>query len=180
LPYLEYSSRAIPTETACISAKEFAGGDLKGLLPVLEPIEKLRMATWLANGVADIHAVDSWNSSGYVDVDAESRGVDSSLGSEDGDNTVDAEAASEVGGVGSNGTAVPVSLIHNDINMDNILLGYRNGIETPLINDFNIAVFRKRNIRTGIPCLFRGRFANPQVRVAVCCGRYTHFHANDI
>ena len=40
---------------------------MKGLLPVLEPIEKLRMATWLANGVADIHAVDSWNSSGNVD-----------------------------------------------------------------------------------------------------------------
>jgi hypothetical protein len=148
---------------------------LKGLLPVLEPIEKLRMATWLANGVADIHAVDSWNSSGYVDVKGGSRGVDLPLGSKDGDTTVPEE-----GGVGSNGTALPVSLIHNDINMDNILLGYRNGIETPLINDFNIAVFRKRNVRTGLPCLFRGRFANPQVSVAIVCVRCTHLHANDI
>jgi serine/threonine protein kinase len=54
------------------------------------------------------------------------------------------------------------SLIHNDINMDNILLGYRNGIQTPLINDFNIAVFRKWNVHTKVPCWFHGRFANPQ------------------
>ena len=57
--------------------------------------------------------------------------------------------------------------------MDNILLGYRNGIETPLINDFNIAVFLKRNVRTGLPCLFRGRFANPQVSRDIMCSMHT-------
>lgn len=139
------------------SIQEFAGGDLKGLLPVLDPIDKLRMATWLANGIADIHAVDSWNSVGYFDEGA--RAVHSWTGSADTDN-IDAEAASEDND-GYNRT--PVSLIHNDINMDNILLGYRNRVETPLINDFNIAVFRKRNEQTGLPCQFHGRFANPQV-----------------
>ena len=154
-------------------AQEFAGGDLKGLLPVLDPIDKLRMAAWLANGVADIHAVDSWNATGHRFDDAgardnagAARAIDSSDGPADADGIADdAGAASAESNVGSNGTATPVSLIHNDINMDNILLGYRDGIETPLINDFNIAVFRKRNERTGSPCLFRGRFANPQVRL---------------
>mmetsp|Transcript_31976 Transcript_31976/g.72435 ORF Transcript_31976/g.72435 Transcript_31976/m.72435 type:complete len:196 (+) Transcript_31976:720-1307(+) len=60
---------------------------------------------------------------------------------------------------GSNGA---VSLIHNDINMDNLLLGKRDGRDVPLLNDFNIAVFRKRDAETGEPCRFRGRFANPQ------------------
>lgn len=76
--------------------------------------------------------------------------------------------------ISTNVTATPVSLIHNDINMDNILLGYRNGVEVPLINDFNIAVFRKKNARTGLPCSFHGRFANPQVSMhmnfVVLCG----------
>ena len=48
------------------------------------------------------------------------------------------------------------------INMDNLLLGKRNGRDVPLLNDFNIAVFRKRDAVTGEPCRFRGRFANPQ------------------
>ena len=144
---------------------------MKGLLPVLDPIDKLRMAAWLANGVADIHAVDSWNTTGYVD-NVGARAIDSSKGSADADNA-DAGAASE-NNFRSNGTATLVSLIHNDINMDNILLGYRDGIETPLINDFNIAVFRKRNERTGLPCLFRGRFANPQVSCEFACkGSFT-------
>ena len=34
--------------------------------------------------------------------------------------------------------------------------------DVPLLNDFNIAVFRKRDASTGEPCRFRGRFANPQ------------------
>mmetsp|Transcript_29355 Transcript_29355/g.45403 ORF Transcript_29355/g.45403 Transcript_29355/m.45403 type:complete len:618 (+) Transcript_29355:56-1909(+) len=57
---------------------------------------------------------------------------------------------------------VTASLIHNDINMDNILLGNRDGIRVPLINDFNIAIFRKKDAETGAPCNFRGRFFNPQ------------------
>ena len=59
-------------------------------------------------------------------------------------------------------SATTASLIHNDINMDNILLGYRDGIRVPLINDFNIAIFRKKDASSGEPCRFRGRFSNPQ------------------
>ena len=62
---------------------------------------------------------------------------------------------------GMNST-ITASLIHNDINMDNILLGNRDGIRVPLINDFNIAIFRKKDAQTGEPCKFRGRFNNPQ------------------
>jgi len=32
----------------------------------------------------------------------------------------------------------------------------------PILNDYNIAVFRKKDARTGEPCRSRGRFANPQ------------------
>lgn len=113
------------------SIQEFAGGDLKGLLPTLNPIDKLRMATWVAEGVADIHAV---NNNTVVNND----------------------------NVGNRRSADAVPLVHNDINMDNVLLGNRQGIEVPIINDFNIAVFRKKHAQTGEPCQFRGRFANPQ------------------
>lgn len=110
------------------SFQEFASGDLKSLLPKLEPKEKLKMAMWVAEGVADVHAVD------HVKSTAEDK----------------------------NTTWVP-KLIHNDINMDNVLLGRRDGIEVPLLNDYNIAVFRKKDAKTEQPCPFRGRFANPQV-----------------
>jgi hypothetical protein len=58
------------------SVQEYAGGDLKGLLPVLDPIDKLRMATWVATGVADIHAVDSslWNNSSNTTATTTSNG----------------------------------------------------------------------------------------------------------
>lgn len=136
------------------SIQEFAGGDLKSLLPKLDPIDKLRVATWLANGVADIHSVDSVNTLVKIGEVNDIAEEDISKESTDG---VDSS------NIRTNVTATPVSLIHNDINMDNILLGYRNGVEVPLINDFNIAVFRKKDARTGLPCLFHGRFANPQV-----------------
>jgi len=110
------------------SLQEFASGDLKGLLPILEPKEKLKMAMWVAEGVADVHAVD------YVKPRTNSE---------------------------ENITRVP-TLIHNDINMDNVLLGRRDGVEVPLLNDYNIAVFRKKDAKTNKPCPFRGRFANPQ------------------
>jgi hypothetical protein len=61
---------------------------------------------------------------------------------------------------------VTATLIHNDINMDNVLLGRRDGVEVPLLNDYNIAVFRKKDAKTGEPCPFRGRFANPQVSLS--------------
>ena len=110
------------------SLQEFAGGNLAKFLPKLKPVEKLGMAAWIANGVADIHEV----------------------GKKAGGNKV----------AGNNTTAA--SLIHNDINMDNILLGDRDGVRVPLINDFNIAIFRKKDSLTGAPCKFRGRFFNPQ------------------
>ena len=115
------------------SLQEFASGDLKGLLPILEPKEKLKMAMWVAEGVADVHAVD------YVKPRTNSE---------------------------ENITRVP-TLIHNDINMDNVLLGRRDGVEVPLLNDYNIAVFRKKDAKTHKPCPFRGRFANPQVSTYV-------------
>ena len=54
------------------SLQEFANGDLKGLLPKLEPIEKLRYAAWVAQGVADVHGVD-WEEE---DKHGESRNLD--------------------------------------------------------------------------------------------------------
>ena len=93
----------------------------------MEPKEKLKMAMWVAEGVADVHALDN--------------------GKEE-----------------MNATTRVATLIHNDINMDNVLLGHRDGVEVPLLNDYNIAVFRKKDAKTGEACPFRGRFANPQVR----------------
>lgn len=121
---------------------------MKGLLPTLDPIEKLRMASWVASGVADIHAVDSLDS---FDDELIYNNNDTITSSGEG-----------------NGTSIPIPLIHNDINMDNVLLGYRNGVETPILNDFNIAVFRKKHALTGEPCRFHGRFANPQVSCHLC------------
>lgn len=98
------------------------------------------MAAWVAEGIADVHAVDSLVSGGQRSVNNDTM-FDKSRGH-------------------GNDTAVP--LIHNDINMDNVLLGQRKGIKMPILNDFNIAVFRKKHKRNGKPCQFRGRFANPQ------------------
>ena len=79
------------------SIQEFAGGDLKGLLPTLDPIDKLRMAAWVAEGVADIHAVDLSDSQ-----------IDIMKNDTVADNT---------GKIG-NGSDIPIPpLIHNDINM---------------------------------------------------------------
>lgn len=142
------------------SIQEFAGGDLKSLLPKLDPIDKLRVATWLANGVADIHSVDSSNALDEIVEEVNNDDTAKEVNSQEEEN-IDEDEDHRF--IRTNKTEIPVSLIHNDINMDNILLGYRNGVEVPLINDFNIAVFRKKDARTGLPCLFHGRFANPQV-----------------
>jgi len=115
------------------SLQEFAGaGDLGTFLLELDPVEKLGMASWVAAGMADIHEIGKKN-------------------------------ANDVGYASvSNNAAITASLIHNDINMDNILMGYRDGKKVPLINDFNIAIFRKKDATTGAPCRFRGLFFNPQ------------------
>ncbi len=147
------------------SIQEFAGGDLKSLLPKLDPIDKLRVATWLANGVADIHSIDSTNAHGEIIIEKVVNNDDAEEDVNKEENHYEAEDNIKNS---TNRTEIPVSLIHNDINMDNILLGYRNGVEVPLINDFNIAVFRKKDVRSGLPCRFHGRFANPQVSCASC------------
>lgn len=123
------------------SLQEFANGDLKGLLPKLEPLEKLRYAAWVAQGVADVHGV----------------GAEKETETEPSRGDIHREWV--------------VPFIHNDLNMDNILLGKRDGVEVPLLNDFNIAVFRKKDAETGEPCKFRGRFANPQVSFLKLCLR---------
>ena len=53
-----------------------------------------------------------------------------------------------------------VALVHNDINFSNIFLGHKN---SPLLNDFNIAVLMMKDRRTNKSCLFPGHFPNPQV-----------------
>ena len=138
------------------SVQEYAGGDLKGLLPVLEPIDKLRMAAWVATGLADIHAVDSslWNNSNTTanaNGDVDSNGdqlLNSSLDdTNDNINGMNVNSNNDNKNIGINqqhikhspnnnstttttttvtSTSAVASLIHNDINMDNILLGTCN------------------------------------------------------
>ena len=116
------------------SLQEFAGaGSLDTFLRELDPIGKLEQAAWVAQGIADIHEIGKKKGSGVV-------------------------SASSV----SNKTGITASLIHNDINLGNILMGYRDGKRVPLINDFNIAIFRRKDASTGAPCRFRGLFFNPQ------------------
>jgi len=116
------------------SLQEFAGaGSLDTFLRELDPIGKLEQAAWVAQGIADIHEIGKKKGS-------------------------DAVSTSSV----SNKTDITASLIHNDINLGNILMGYRDGKRVPLINDFNIAIFRKKDASTGAPCRFRGLFFNPQ------------------
>ena len=63
-------------------------------------------------------------------------------------------AVHEVDGRGSD-----VSLVHNDINISNWLLGRSN---EPLLNDFNISVLMMKDRRTRKSCSFTGHFPNPQ------------------
>jgi hypothetical protein len=53
-----------------------------------------------------------------------------------------------------------VSLVHNDINFSNIVVGSRH---KPLLNDFNIAVLQMWNPKKNEPCKFKSHFPNPQV-----------------
>lgn len=119
------------------SLQEFAGGGLLGdfLRRLKTTKEKLQMAAWVADGLADIHEVGNNDR------------VSQSMGNE------------HTGGLNN---IITPSIIHNDINLANILVGHRNGAKVPLINDFNIAIFRKKDVSSGEPCRFRGLFVNPQ------------------
>jgi serine/threonine protein kinase len=55
-----------------------------------------------------------------------------------------------------------VSLVHNDLNLANIVIGNKHG--RPLINDFNIAVLMMKRNDTGEACTFTSHFPNPQWR----------------
>ena len=58
------------------------------------------------------------------------------------------------------GMNTTVSLVHNDINDGNIFIGRKN---TPLLNDFNIAVPLMKDRNTNQSCSFPGHYPNPQV-----------------
>ncbi|KAL3762177.1 hypothetical protein ACHAWU_000641 [Discostella pseudostelligera] len=60
----------------------------------------------------------------------------------------------EIGGPNST-----VSLVHNDININNIFMGPKNN---PLLNDFNIAVLTMKDRNNNSTCSFPGHFPNPQ------------------
>jgi serine/threonine protein kinase len=62
-------------------------------------------------------------------------------------------AVHEIDGVGK-----PASLVHNDINLDNVFWGE----DGPLLNDFNIAVLMMKKRDTNTSCPFLGHFPNPQ------------------
>jgi hypothetical protein len=55
-----------------------------------------------------------------------------------------------------------VSLVHNDLNFGNILIGKNHS--RPLLNDFNIAVLMMKRNDTGEACPFTSHFPNPQWR----------------
>jgi serine/threonine protein kinase len=62
-------------------------------------------------------------------------------------------AVHEIDGVGK-----PASLVHNDININNIFWGERG----PLLNDFNIAVLMMKDKETNRRCKFPLHYPNPQ------------------
>jgi serine/threonine protein kinase len=55
-----------------------------------------------------------------------------------------------------------ISLVHNDLNFANILIGKNHS--RPLLNDFNIAVLMMKRNDTGETCPFTSHFPNPQWR----------------
>jgi hypothetical protein len=63
------------------------------------------------------------------------------------------------------GTRKPASLVHNDININNIFWGDSG----PLLNDFNIAVLMMKDKQTNRSCSFTGHFPNPQVTSLFLC-----------
>jgi len=71
-----------------------------------------------------------------------------------------AKGLSDIHGIDGGGKNV--SLIHNDINYANIMVGGSRRL--PKFNDFNIAVLQMRNKKTGKSCPFTHHFPNPQWR----------------
>ena len=69
---------------------------------------------------------------------------------------------------GIDGIGKPASLVHNDININNIFWGDHG----PLLNDFNIAVLMMKDKQTNQSCSFTGHFPNPQVSILL--GLYVH------
>lgn len=63
---------------------------------------------------------------------------------------------------GGDGDDHQISLVHNDLNFGNILIGKNHS--RPLINDFNIAVLLMKHNETGEPCQFTSHYPNPQWR----------------
>ena len=59
------------------------------------------------------------------------------------------------------GPEQPPSLVHNDINLANLIF---TNDGRPVLNDFNIAILLKKHNETGETCPFYFRFPNPQWR----------------
>ena len=71
-----------------------------------------------------------------------------------------AKGLSDIHGIDGGGQNI--SLVHNDINPMNIIVGTSHRV--PLFNDFNLGVLQMRNSRTGETCPFTHHFPNPQWR----------------
>ena len=114
--------------------QEYGGKDLTRALAggKMTSLSKLKLAKQVAEGVYHIHSV------------------------RDDDNTVDQNDASKpVRKVQHQ----QVTLVHNDINLANLLFTVDN---RPMLNDFNIAKLVMRHNITGETCPFYSHFPNPQ------------------
>lgn len=60
-----------------------------------------------------------------------------------------------------NTPAITPSLVHNDINLANLVV---TEDDRPVLNDFNVAILLQRHNETGETCPFISRFPNPQWR----------------
>ena len=69
-----------------------------------------------------------------------------------------AKGLSDIHGIDGGGK--DVSLVHNDVNYANIMVGGPRRL--PRFNDFNLAVLQMRNKETGENCPFTHHFPNPQ------------------
>ena len=71
-----------------------------------------------------------------------------------------AKGLSDIHGIDGGGKQC--TLIHNDINYANVMVGGPRRL--PKFNDFNLAVLQMRNMHTGLTCPFTHHFPNPQWR----------------